>query len=179
MLNGYGRIRPYSVKQEKPRTHKTTAKRGDVLLFTNARGPNRLITWFTHSRFYHVGLYEGDGWIVEARPRGVVRRNLQGPDGDRHFVAIPLEKMMTNEQAETALRWAEGEIGDGYAPLDVAAIILERLFRWVKINYSTPDKYSCGEFVTQALRAADVPIFCDRLADRVVPSDFEQWLRDE
>lgn len=153
-----------------------SAKRGDLLLFTSATGLNRLITWFTHSRFYHVGLYEGDDWIVEARPRGVVRRNLRGPDGDRHFVAIPRERVMTEEQSEAALSWAASQLGDGYDPLDVAAIILERLFKFLKINYTSPDKYSCGEFVTRAMRHAGVDPFPGCLADRVVPSDFERFL---
>ena len=38
---------------------------------------NRLITWFTGSPFYHVALYAGDQHVVEARPQGVVRRDLK------------------------------------------------------------------------------------------------------
>lgn len=176
--DGLARAAEYGRKQVKQArlAAQPSARRGDLLLFTKARGPNRLITWFTSSRFYHVGLYEGNGWIVEARPRGVVRRNLNGPDGDRHFIAIPFEKLATNEQAEAALAWAEQQLGDGYDPLDVAAIILERLFRSLKINYTSPDKFSCGEFVTQAWREADIDLFPLRDAGRIVPADFEPLL---
>jgi uncharacterized protein YycO len=158
------------------RSPANVAKRGDLLLFTRATGLNKLITWFTESLYYHVGLYEGDGWIIEARPRGVVRRNLRGPDGDRHFVAIPYETFMTKEQAEVALAWAANQLGDGYDPLDVAAMVLERIFSSLKISYVSHDKYSCGEFVTRALRAAGVDLFPERLADRILPSEFEQFL---
>jgi uncharacterized protein YycO len=123
-----------------------------------------------------VGLYEGDGWIVEARPRGVVRRNLNGPDGDRHFVAIPYEKVATKEQSEAAILWARQQIGDGYDPFDAAAIILERIFRSLKINYTSHNRFTCGEFVTQAWRESGVDLFPMRDADRIVPSDFERFL---
>lgn len=172
-------IRKFSRKSKadaKKKVAPIAAERGDLLLFTRAKGLNRLITWFTHSRFYHVGIYEGDGWIIEARPRGVVRRNLRGPDGDRHFVAVPRDRVMNQEQAELALEWAATQLGDGYDPLDVAAIILERLFKTLTINYTSPDKYSCGEFVTRALRQAGADPFPGCLADRVVPSDFERFL---
>lgn len=155
-----------------------TAQRGDLLLFRKARGLNRLITWFTRSQFYHVGLYEGDGWIIEARPRGVVRRNLRGPDGDRHFVAIPFARVASQEQAEAALRWAQQQIGDDYDPFEVMAQVAERMFRCMRIPYASPDKFSCGEFVTQAWREAGIDLFPSRDASRVVPSDFERYLRD-
>jgi len=162
---------------KRPKAQAIVAQRGDLLLFTRAVGLNRLITWFTRSPFYHVGLYEGDGWIVEARPRGVVRRNLRGPDGDRHFVVIPHEPLLADTQAEAALVWAASQLGDGYDPLDVAVIVLERLFTSLTINYTSKNKYSCGEFVTRAMRDAGVDPFPGRVADRVVPADFERFLR--
>jgi uncharacterized protein YycO len=149
------------------------AQPGDLLLFTRARGLNRTITWLTRSRYYHVGIYVGNNHVVEARPRGVVRRDLNGPDGDKSFVVIP--SPINGDQRKAALRWAEAQVGDPYDPVSAFVIILDQLFG-CSIPYATNSRFSCGEYVTQAFAHAGADLFPSREPSTVVPADFEQFL---
>ncbi len=147
-----------------------TPKPGDILLFHNARGLNRLITGFTGSPFYHAALYAGEGRTVEARTPGVVSQDLWGREND--FVVAPAPE----GKGEDALAWAQTQVGDAYDDLDVGVIILDRLCRFIHFNYTPRDKYSCGEFVAVAFDKVGVPLFpiCD-LGD-VVPGDFARFV---
>ena len=153
-----------------------SAQPGDLLLFNRAKGLNRLITWFTKSRFYHVGIYVGDNHVVEARPCGVVTRDLMGPDGDKRFEIIPAEKVGGRDIAGRASDWAKSQIGDGYDPVNVAAIVLDRTFTCCVLNTSLPDRWACGEFVVTAFQHAGKDLFPEKEAARVVPADFEKFL---
>ena len=139
---------------------------GDILLFHNARGMNKLITGFTRSPFYHVGLYAGEGKAVEARTPGVIRDDLRDRKND--FVTVPAPE----GKGKAALRWAEAQIGDAYDDLDIAVIILDRLCRFLRFNYTPRDKFTCGEFVATAFDKADAPLFPERDLGSIVPADF-------
>ncbi|MDF2439803.1 MAG: Permuted papain-like amidase enzyme YaeF/YiiX, family [Abditibacteriota bacterium] len=150
------------------------ARPGDILLFTNAKGLNRSITWLTRSNFYHVGIFKGDTHVVEARPRGVVCRDLTGPDGDKAFVVIPApggEKV-----ARKALQWAESQIGDGYDPINAAAIVLDRVLVCWRVSWGLKNRYSCGELVAESFRQAGYDLFPCCAAESIVPGDFEKYL---
>lgn len=150
------------------------ARPGDLLLFTKARGLNRTITWLTRSRFYHVGIFKGGTHVVEARPRGVVCRDLTGPDGDKAFVVIPAPG--GEETARKALQWAEAQIGDGYDPINAAAIVLDRFLVCWRFSYGLENRYSCGELITEAFRQAGHDPFPCCAAESIVPGDFEKYL---
>jgi len=147
---------------------------GDVLLFNRAKGLNRIITWFTKSPFYHVGISLGDNHVVEARPRGVVIRDLTGPDGDKRFEIIPRETF-GEEISLRALEWAKSQLGDGYDPFNVLSIVLDRTFACCAVNASLPDHWACGEFVVTAFEKADKKLF-DKPAAAIVPADFARFL---
>lgn len=154
--------------------HKAGPQSGDILLFNRARKWNLLITWFTSSRYYHVAIYEGEDHVVEARPRGVVRRDLNGPDGDKSFdvIAAPEGKGIA------ALRWAQKQIGKRYGKRDVFVLIMERVFSSLDFNYRTRGKFSCGELVTCAFKNAGVTLFPNINDEIVVPADFEQLIKN-
>ncbi|HEX8832874.1 MAG TPA: hypothetical protein VF719_01675 [Abditibacteriaceae bacterium] len=133
---------------------------------------NKLITWFTKSHYYHVGIFEGGSSVLEARPRGVVRRDLNGPDGDKHFLVIPAP----DDNGKVALAWAQRQIGDLYDPIDVAAIVVETVFTSLRCGYTSPGRYSCGEFVTMAFLEAGVDLFPGQRHERIVPADYEKFL---
>jgi uncharacterized protein YycO len=147
-----------------------TPEPGDLLLFHNARGFNKLITSFTGSPFYHIGLYAGDGNTVEARTSGVVRQKLRGREND--FVVAPAPE----GKGEAALAWAETQVGDAYDELDIAVIILDRLCRFIRFNYTPRNKFSCGEFVAIAFDKAGAPLFPERDLGDVVPADFARFV---
>lgn len=149
---------------------------GDVLLFNRAKGLNRLITIFTQSPYYHVGISMGDNCVVEARPRGVVIRDLMGPDGDKRFEIIPAKNVGGEQVAQRALAWAKEQIGEGYDPFNVAAIVLDRCFSCCALNASLPDRWACGEFVATAFQEAGEDLFPRQNAASIVPADFEKFL---
>lgn len=138
---------------------------GDILLFHNAKGMNRIITGFTGSPFYHAALYAGDGEVLEATTPGVVRRDLRGRQHD--FVVAPAPEGRGKE----ALAWAETQIGDAYDTMDIAVIVVDRLCRWIHFNYTPNNKYSCGEFVATAFDKAGVRLVPNRDLGDVVPGD--------
>lgn len=153
------------------------AQPGDILLFNRAKGLNRIITWFTNSPFYHVGISLGEGRVVEARPRGVVIRNLLGKEGDKRFEIIPAENIGGREAALAAMKWAQTQVGDGYDPFNVAAIILDRSFSCIACNTTLPGRWACGEFVATAFEEAGVELFPEHDIAIVVPADYAPFLR--
>lgn len=146
---------------------------GDILLFHNARGLNRVITSFTGSPFYHAALYAGDGKTIEARTPGVLRGNLRGREGD--FVVAPAPQA----KGDAALAWAETQVGDAYDDMDVAVIILDHICRFIHFNYTPKNKFSCGEFVAVAFDKAGAHLFPERDLSDVVPGDFARFVPAE
>jgi len=143
---------------------------GDLLLFHNARGMNRMITVFTGSPFYHVALYVSKDRAIEASLKGVGYRDLRGPGNS--YVVVPAPA--GNGRAAGA--WAKTQIGDSYAGLDLAVIVLDKFFRFLHFNYTPPGKYSCGEFVETAYEKAGARLIPDRDLDDVVPGDFARFV---
>ena len=155
------------------------AEPGDLFLFTRARKLNKLITWYSRTPYYHVAFYAGGPFVVEARPRGVVRRDLRGPDGDKAFVVLPAERLgMTREQAIKALRWAEDRIGLGYDPLNVFTMILDRSLPCWRVPSVENQRYACGELVVDGLRTVGCDPFPGGDAADVLPGDFMRFLDD-
>ena len=150
------------------------AEPGDLFLFTNAHGANKLITTLSRSPFYHVAFYAGGPFVVEARPRGVVRRDLRGPDGDKVFSVVPAP--CSRERAITALRYAESKIGHGYDPINVGILILDRAIPGLQLPALHNDSYSCGELIVEALRHAGFDPLPEMQAADVLPSDFMKYL---
>ncbi len=165
------------MKPETERAPNDEPQPGDILLFCRARQWNKLITWFTKSPYYHAAIYKGEGWVVEARPRGVVARDLNGPDGDKAFDVIVLPH--DRQKCESALRWAQSQIGAPYDKADVAVIVIERLLKTVKLKRADLTRFSCGELIACAFENAGVRLFPDREASEVVPADFVVYLPPE
>src|SRR6476659_7283290 len=89
-------------------SHRHTRPRsGDLLLFYGGRRLGWWIERATRSPFYHVAFYDDAGYVVDAVPRGVVRRRLDdGTTGKHYIVARALEG-----RGEAALMWAKEQIG--------------------------------------------------------------------
>jgi uncharacterized protein YycO len=146
---------------------------GDILLFTHAKGLNRLIPWFTGSRYFHCGVYEGEGRVLEARPNGVVRRDLQSSnEGEKVFRTVP----MPEEGGDKAIHFVQSRIGSTYDPIDIAFIILRHTFPLWPIRYSNHRSFTCGELVARAWRAGGCDLFPNKQAAEVIPADFSRFL---
>ena len=144
---------------------------GDILLFTDAPGLTKVIPWFTNSRYYHVGLYEGGPFSLEARVPGVIRRDIS-QDKQLVFRFIP----MPREGAQIALDFARKNLGANYDPLDILAIMINHTFPKLRLNYSNETRFTCGELVAEAWQEAGVDLFPGIKSELVVPGDFARYL---
>lgn len=150
---------------------------GDVLLFHEPeRWRGRLISWFTRSRFYHIGIYAGGGHVVEARIPAVVRRDLTDLDGCR-FVVL---RAPSEEAGRRALAWAEARVGEPYDLWAIAATVLRRFLPWLPPalwrRLCRAGRHVCGSFVARAFsEGAGAPLLPGRATHEeaiLVPADF-------
>lgn len=144
---------------------------GDILLFTHAEGITRVIPWYTGSRYYHCGLYEGGGNVLEARPHGVLRRNIANEPGNV-FRIIPMDQT----RGPQALEYCRNCLGKRYDILDVVFIMMRQSFPNVRINYSNHDSLVCSELVVLAWRHAGLDLFPGQAAAAIIPGDFQRFL---
>ncbi|BDI34526.1 hypothetical protein CCAX7_65770 [Capsulimonas corticalis] len=150
------------------------AKPGDLLLFVR---PHRLLDYviklFTLSRYYHVGIYAGDGHVLEARPKGVGRNSLADRKGG--YVVAPAP----HGKGAEALAWAETQIGANFDRWNMVHVLLEHIFVKIQLNIVPSGKYSCGELAATAFYHAGVRLFPDRDLDDIEPKDFARFLPKE
>jgi hypothetical protein len=149
---------------------------GDILLFHHAeRFRSRVIAWFTRSPFYHVGIYAGNGEVIEARIPQVMRRNLRNQLDGYHFLVV---RAPDREAGCRALAWAEKRVGARYDLLSLACLVLSRLLGCRALcRIACAGRFVCGSFVVRAFEAAGVDLFPGRCAGEITPSDFRALLR--
>jgi uncharacterized protein YycO len=126
----------------------------------------------TRSPYYHVAIYDGEAHVVESRPRGVVCRDLHGPEPDTTFTVIATP----DDVGLPALEWARQKVGAPYDALDVVVIVLERVLGWMRIDYTGRGRYSCCEFVLLAYRHAGLDLLPGVESNGAIPADFAALL---
>jgi uncharacterized protein YycO len=162
------------VQKSKAKTNTEEIEPGSIVLFYRPRGKEWLISFFTKSPYYHVGLMLNQDELVEAVPSGVVRTALAEKRNKNFHVIPPPSK----EAASAAVRWAKSKIGDGYDPADLLAIALDRIFAHLHIYVSAKDRFTCGEFVAQSYKEAGADLIPDIEVEEVVPADFARLLKE-
>jgi uncharacterized protein YycO len=155
-------------------TDSSALELGDLLLFFDAHGTNRLITFVTRSPIYHVAIALGGKHIVEARPKGVERNDLSRRQGGEVFTRVPAPG--TPEEAAVATSWALSQVGAAYDTPGAVAMMLDRAFIHLHVNKAVGDRYTCGEFVALAYRQAGRILFPDIESEDVEPADFARFL---
>ena len=154
------------------------ASPGDILLFHNASGWNRLIPFFSGSRYHHVGLFAGEGRVIESRVTGVILRDMNEAKVRLRFRVIPAPG--GPEVGRVALDWAQTQVGAKYAFGSIIGLIFDRLFERVlgraDIVWRQRDRVSCGELVAQAFLHAGVELFPGVVPEAVAPWDFARLL---
>lgn len=150
---------------------------GDILLFHHPeRFRSRLISWFTRSPFYHVGIYAGNGDVIEARIPEVMRRNLYTERDGYRFVVL---RGPNQVKAAMALMWARKQLGARYDLWSLAALVASRLTGRPQICQGLcGDRFICGNFVVRAYAEAGVDLFPGRSANEIAPSDFGVLFRN-
>jgi len=151
------------------------AKPGDILLFDQPKGGlGAIISVVTRSTYYHVAIFEDLTFTIEARQRGVVRRDLRAKEGGHTFTVIPAPE----GKGQLALDWARAKIGSQFDRRDLLVILIDRFVTRFRLHYHGFGAYSCGEFVAKAFSAAGVRLFPDLNDDDVEPADFARLLPD-
>jgi len=146
---------------------------GDILLFDQPKGGlGAIISLVTRSTYYHVAIFDHDTFTIEARQRGVVRRDLRTKEGGHTFRVI----QGPEGAGPVALDWARAKIGSKFDRLDFLVILIDRLITRLRLHYHGFGAYSCGEFVAKAYTAAGVRLFPDLNDDDVEPADFARLL---
>jgi hypothetical protein len=153
---------------------------GDILLFYRPeRFRSRLICWFTRSPFYHVGIYEGDGKVIEARIPEVMRRDLSHEKDAYHFTVLRAPSRVIGRRA---LLWAQERIGQPYDKKSIGLLALSRLTHLPFCQFRNEDgseRFLCGNFVVRAFSAAGVILFPGRPAEEIIPADFSDLLKQQ
>ena len=144
---------------------------GDILLFSGATRRGRVLPWFTGSRYYHVALYEGHGMVLEARPGGVVRRDIT-KEKNQVFRIIP----MPEAAGQAALDHARQCLKLHYDLIGVFFIIARHFFPRLRLPFESCNRYVCGEFVVQSWRLAGLDLLPGADATTVIPADFQRFL---
>ncbi len=109
--------------------------------------------------------------MVEARPGGVVRRDLTEEE-DMAFRIIP----MPEEYGQKALDYGRCCLGRNYDVLDCVFIVLRHYFPSVRFTYSNHNSFVCSELVVMAWRSAGLDLFPGKNAALIIPADFETFL---
>jgi uncharacterized protein YycO len=159
----------------KPQPDSPAFDAGDILLFYRPVGKDRVISLVTKSPYFHVALGCEPYGVVEAVPRGVRRRDLSTARAQHPYVVIPAFP----DSGEAAAAWALTQVGDGYDTADLAVIVLHRIFKIFRINYTVGDRFTCGEFVASAYEHAGRRLFPDIDTEDVVPADFVRFLPEK
>jgi hypothetical protein len=121
----------------------------------------------TRSPFYHVALYDGDGYVVDAVPRGVVRRPaLDGTTGTRFVVARAPEG-----RGEAALAWAKSLIGKRFDVLGMFAVLVTLVVPSLGLRCSSARRFTCSHLVAEAFRQAGIALVPEKESSLVVPGD--------
>ena len=77
------------------------------------------------------------------------------------------------------MEWALTQVGDGYDPVNILGIILDRLFACTTCSLTLPDRWSCGEFVATAFAEAGEDLFPGDDITTVVPADYALFLPEK
>ena len=149
---------------------------GDILLFSRPEGSSKLISWLTRSPYYHVAICEDVWHVIEARPRGIVRRDMRTGEGGYVFEVIP----MRDGSGVRALDWARLQVGGKYDGVGLIELILDRLFARFHLNVKPrKNRFTCAEFVAEAFEQAGVRLFPDVATPDVIPGDFSRLLKSQ
>jgi len=112
---------------------------------------DKLIAWWTHSKYSHCEIVVDDMKIAVYRTNGVVCYDYEGVN-DEEFDVIPLELTVTAEHLYNFWRYVNTHmVGKKYDGLNIG------LSQIVKIGIQDNNRYTCSEATTKVLQVLGVP----------------------
>ena len=108
-------------------------KQGDILFFVSSGSIfDKLISWWTHSRFVHVAIAIGNGEKVEALGQGIVKDAVTSATAAVWHNPKPYD----DERLQEALQWLLKQVGKPYGWGDIAnAVDASHTFYYVQTGH--------------------------------------------
>lgn len=126
---------------------------------------NKLICWWTKSKYYHVELVLGDKWISSNPDVGGVTINDLRPLQNNYEYLELKDVRVTKEQYTRIVQWINSQKDKKY---DWLAIYLSMVFPF---RWDATDKWFCSEIVTTILKFLLVKEVMDAMPNRTSPGD--------
>jgi cell wall-associated NlpC family hydrolase len=122
---------------------------GDILFYAHTDIPAKIISWWTKSRFNHVGIDMGDHTMVQATSIGVVQVNLEAPSARWSYKTGTTD--YDQKDLDGAIKWLHSMLGRQYSYYDVTSGsgVLQKLF-----YIAHPGSYDCSALVVEFLNRA-------------------------
>lgn len=126
---------------------------------------NKLICWWTKSKYYHVELVLGDKWISSNPDVGGVTINDLRPLQDNYEYLELKDVRVTREQHTRIMQWIDSQKEKAY---DWYGLVFSQVFPF---NWHKRDKWFCSEIVTTILKFMLVKEVMDLDPNDVSPGD--------
>ena len=153
-------------------------QRGSILFIRSHEVISSAIRRVLHCQYSHVAIYMGDGKVIEADWKGVIRnpysRYVNNPD----YTVEILNPGLTDEQMDIFLRFVTSKIGDGYDYSLFLGNFLSRIFhrsRRVMGLWNVENNWICTELVSSGMEEAGILFIFP--TSQVTPEDLEIKLR--
>ena len=133
---------------------------------------NKLIMWFTKSKYYHVELIVNDTWISSSYTRGGFSARPLKPINEQtdtkydyyHFEPFT----MSIKQFHTVMSFVDSQEGSKY---DVQGILFAQLF---PLRFDSRNKWFCSEVCTKLLQLFLIPEVIDKQPSSMSPGDLSR-----
>lgn len=134
---------------------------------------NKVIGWWTKSKYYHVELIIGSKWISSNPDKGGVTINdLRELNDNWHYCKLPSIEM-TNDQVNLIMKWIYSQSDKKY---DWSGIIWSMVFPFTLHNRN---KWFCSELCTTILKLFLVEKVIDAEPNNVSPGKLAKLLNFE
>ena len=144
---------------------------GSIFLFSRLRQDflGWAIRWVTNAEVCHAGIYAGDGFIIEATPKGVQRNGLTTHLNDSDMMWIYDSRSATPSQRQEIVETATHCIGMPYDYPDILGFLLGH-------HHDTKGKTICSELAVRCWRTSGLEC-SGKPADATAPGDIQDYAR--
>ena len=131
----------------------------------------KLISWWTRSRYVHVEIRIGDIWVSAKEGVGVRLKPYEDNKEYDSWDYVNIPKLEINKENLLALeKWLNEKNGDKY---DWVAIVLSHV---LKLRIDHKSKWTCSELVSKILQLLQHQDFIDVRPDSMSPKDIANIL---
>lgn len=144
---------------------------GDILFVRTNTFFGSVVRWFTKSHINHVGIYLGDGLVLEALQAGV---KIEHIDKYSNVYKEVYRLNATIGEIDLFVRIALGKKNRPYDWGQILTIIVKKCFPAFRGSLASSKRSICSEVIYEAAKEAgfEVPNVCQQFA---TPEDIRKW----